>query len=451
MSAWGGLGLAEALQPERVEARPGDGSGWVERVAAFATPERVRAYALLMLGVVALGGAVHALLDLADDTRPANAIGGDYLAFYTGGRFLLEGRLDDVYDPSAQRAFQEAVVAPRPLAQKPFINPPHATLLYAPFAALPYALGLVAWWGAGLLAWWLGIRLLRRALPGLRRFDTRTLTLASLCFFPTLAWLAFGQATGLVLLLYAASFVLLRAGRDAAGGAVLGCLALKPQLAMALGLVLLAQGRWRAVLSGGAVALGFAGLGFLLSAPASRAYLDLGPRLMETFRSDAYPGYGSQSVMGMSALLFDAWWRPGADALALLLSVSLLGALLAVWRRIGWRPGSRGFDLAMAATLAWGIVLSLHLHFYDLALLLVPFAIVCHLYPGREGRPLDGGPLLVFAVALWALGLVGTSLSWLQLQVSSALGLPALALQLTPLVVIAWGGLLLREAREAAT
>jgi hypothetical protein len=443
--------LAQALQPEQVEEGVGPAAGPIGHIVHFATPERVRGYALLMLAVVGIGGVGHALLDVLDSRRPSNAIGGDYLAFYTGGRFLLEGRLHEVYDPAAQRAFQEAAVAPRPLAQKPFINPPHAALLYAPFALLPYPVGLGAWWLAGLAAWLAGIRLLRSALSELQAHSLRTLFIASLCFFPTLAWLAFGQATGIVLLLYAATFALLRSGRDTAAGAVLGCLALKPQLAVALGLVLLVQGRVRAVASGGSVALGFVLLGCALSWPASVAYLDLGPRLMETLRSDAYPGYGSQSLMGFAALLFDSWWRPGADALALIISLGLLGALLRTWRRIGWHPGSRSFDLAMAGTLAWGVVLSLHLHFYDLALLLVPFAIVCHHYPGlRRGRPLDAGSLLALSIGLWVLGFAGSSLSLLQLRVSEGLGLPAVALQLTPLVVVAWGAWVLREAREAA-
>ena len=44
-------------------------------------------------------------------------------------------------------------------------------------------------------------------------------------------------------------------------------------------------------------------LGCLLSWPATLAYLDLGPRLMETLRSDAYPGYGSQSLMSLTNIL----------------------------------------------------------------------------------------------------------------------------------------------------
>ena len=51
--------------------------------------------------------------------------------------------------------------------------------------------------------------------------------------------------------------------------------ALDHRLAVALGLVLLVKGRFRAVLCGGAVALGFMLLGCLLSWPASLAYLDL--------------------------------------------------------------------------------------------------------------------------------------------------------------------------------
>ena len=40
-----------------------------------------------------------------------NVVGGDFVAFYTGGRFLLDGRFAQVYDLSAQSSFQASVAS----------------------------------------------------------------------------------------------------------------------------------------------------------------------------------------------------------------------------------------------------------------------------------------------------------------------------------------------------
>ncbi|HZO08167.1 MAG TPA: glycosyltransferase family 87 protein, partial [Myxococcota bacterium] len=400
-------------------------------VARFASPRRIRIYTRLMLVAVVLVGALDAASVSRRPERAGNALGGDFLAFYTGAQFLRQGRMAEVYDLAAQREFQRRVVAPRKLAAKPFINPPHAAVLYLPFALSGHATGLALWSLAGLAALLGSARLLCGELDALRRLGPLRLAAASFLFFPTLAWLGFGQATGFVLLLYTATFVLLRRGRDLAAGACLGCLAFKPQLALGLAVVLLLNGRSRALLGGAAAAAGWLALGFRLSPEATQRYLRLGPELVALLRSDAYPGWGIHSALGFASLLLDGFSPRLADALATALCAAALAALGLAWWRIEWRPGSRAWDLAMAGSLALGLLLSPHLYFYDLMLLLLPLALVWQHHPElRDGRPLDGGALLAWTAVLWALGFLGTPLSLAQLRLAEAIGLPGFAVQL---------------------
>jgi len=138
----------------------------------------------------------------------------------------------------------------------PFVYPPFAVLLFSPFALVGYVPGLLLWWGVGLLALGLSGYFLWRELfrasspasPG--RVSALRLLAASLLFYPTLAWFMYGQNTALTLALYTAVFLSLRRRRDFLAGALAGVLLYKPQLALALGWLLLIKGRWQALLGG---------------------------------------------------------------------------------------------------------------------------------------------------------------------------------------------------------
>jgi len=432
-------------------------------MVGWLTPKRVRVYpTLLILGVlVYLTWQTGLALWLG---LPYYLTGGlDFMAFYTGGRFFLEGRLADLYDFSAQRAFQASLLAPVvSKARSPFINPPFTVALYAPFALGSYGLGLLLWWGAGLLAFTLSLRLIRQTLLPPSGPSTGRLFLTSFLFFPTLAWFLYGQSTALTLLLYTLTFVLLRRERDFTAGLALGCLLYKPQLAVALGVMLLVKRRWWALL-GGALSAGlWLVIGFALSPAAMQEYARMSPMLFELLRSGMapmdprwglqvhYPTWGIQSFFGFAVLLLDGFWKSGADLLAAVLT---LGGVLGVvfwWRRMAWQPGTRAWDFTMAATLALGLLISPHLFLYDLMLLLLPLAIVWSYYPrGTEARHLDGGPLLAWTALLYGATFVGSYLTLGELFLSTAVGLPKLAVQWSTLIIAGWAWVVSRFARNA--
>jgi len=125
--------------------------------------------------------------------------------------------------------------------------------------------------------------------------------------------------------------------------------------------------------------------------------------------------------------------------------------LIVWWRRTPWQPGTRAWDLTLAATVALGLLISPHLYLYDLMLLLLPLAIVWSYFPhGTAGRALDGGPLLAWTAALYVTASFGSYLSLAQLRLSAAVGLPGIAVQLSVPVIAGWAWLVTRTAHRSA-
>ena len=125
-----------------------------------------------------------------------------------------------------------------------FIAPPPLAWLTVPLAPLGGAGAFWAWTALSLVAL---VAAWSIAAPagGVARW---LWLLAAVAWYPVLYGLAFGQPALVVMLTVVVAHRLLERGRAYAGGAVLGLgMSLKPQLALAVPLVLLAAWRWRAV------------------------------------------------------------------------------------------------------------------------------------------------------------------------------------------------------------
>ncbi len=291
-----------------------------------------------------------------------------------------------------------------------------------------------------------GVRLLRLAqctgeLP-------ERLLGATFLFLPTLFWIMYAQSSAFSLALLTTAFVCLRRGRDLPAGLVLGCLAYKPQLALALGCVLLVKGRGRALLGAAASVCGWVALSIAASPEATLAYLELSPELADLMRREGYPIWGLSSFYGFGVLLFDGLWPAATVPVASALSAAALLALTLVWRRVEWLPGSEGWDLMMAGTLAWGLLVSPHLYHYDLMLLLLPLLVVAARLRAWPDSPQRRVLLAWTALVCIASGL-GHYVTRLQLELAAHAGWPALALQTSVLAVAVWGALLVSATRAS--
>jgi hypothetical protein len=414
---------------------------WLDRIGSrLADPSRMRVYPV-MLAVVPLvvwGWSIASGSGLVDGA--GKVVGADFAAFYMAGVFAREGRVGELGSLLAQSDFQHALVAPAQVEGfAPWINPPFFAYAFAPLAGWSYPVALGAYWLLGIatfVATVLGMKRLLR-LPATRG---RLLTLAA-SYFPTVAWLTFGQASAFSLALMAVSVAALLAERDLLAGVALGCLAYKPQLAIGLALAFVFARRWRAVVGGAVSACGSFALSFLLAPAATRAWLTRSPALFAFIRQSGYPMWGLASLYGASALLFDGVSRRLAGIVGAVLMGAAFVLLFRLWRRVPWRPGHRSFRLALASTLAVALLVSPHLYFYDLMLMLLPAALVFAVLssPAVDGTRGPSNESIVATTAwVYFLGLPSPYLALGQQELTRALVGHPCALQLETVAVGVW-------------
>jgi hypothetical protein len=397
---------------------------------------------------VAFGATVAAaaLLAALSPSRRWALAGPDFRAFYTAGALVRAGREDLLYDVAAQASWQSdalptghvsAWLLP-PFAVWPFVALSH--LSFAAALALHLAVG-VAMIGSSLV--WLEGEL------GHPR--SRSMAWAVAAYFPTLQWFVDGQTSAMSLLVLTGAFVSLRRGNDSWAGVLIGCLAYKPQLALGLFAALCGARRLRAIGAALATGTGFAIVSYATLPAATRGYLEHAANFAGFLREDGYPTAGLYGLFQAGTLLFDGF-SPAAGSLAGALLTTLgLGALVAMWTRAAWRPGRLEWDRRMAATLALAVLTSPHLFGYDLMLLLLPFFVVWHTYPfATDGRPLDGGSVLVASALVWALGLLGSALTVAQQTLTRWAFGRSFALQIGVVAILGWIAVVHRVAARDA-
>ena len=215
--------------------------------------------------------------------------------------------------------------------------------------------------------------------PQLRR-DRATVWLAAAAFPAMFVLWRYGQLSAVSLLCMVAAARLSAGGRSLVAGLALGCLAYKPNLLVAPGLVFLVVGEWR-LLAGTAagaglqVVISIAGVGW----PVYAGYLGVlatiakHPEIVQIFPAE------SHSIAGQLRM----WSAPSTVVMA----GTLIGLAGTVWLASQvWRatsdPRPRWAALALAALIA-----SPHLLTYDLLLLAVPLTLMADWRWEASGRP----------------------------------------------------------------
>jgi hypothetical protein len=169
----------------------------------------------------------------------------DFTLVYIGVRIGLEHGWDHIYSLTLQHQLFSQL---RPGVffndGQRYLAPPPLAWVTLPLSVLGPAGAFYAWLALSLAAlagaWWL-------AAPGTGMGRWLWL-LATVAWYPVLYGLAYGQPALIILLLVAACWLLTETDRPYLAGVALAvAMSLKPQLVLALPLVLLAAGRWRTV------------------------------------------------------------------------------------------------------------------------------------------------------------------------------------------------------------
>lgn len=333
-------------------------------------PRAVRVLGLAILFVSAL-----ALFSNANGARQM-----DFISFWAAGKLVLAGDPTAAYDVQAHKAVQLTLGSFERLM--PFPYPPPFLLFVTPFAFIPYGLSAIVW-AVGTFA--LYVTAVQRISPSSGRLAAA---------FPPVLVNGIVAQNGLLtggIFFWGMSLI---ASHPLRAGLLLGCLIIKPQLAVLLPLALVAGGHWRAFLGAAVSTVALLGSALLIFGVESYFALARLAPLYSAIAADGLVGwhkmasvYASLRLAGVPA---EAAW--GAHLLI------AAAAAFVVWK--SWRSdvdlGAKTAILASASMLV-----SPYLYLYDTVILLLPL-----LWLMRSGAD----PRLV--AALWCIPLVVTLQHW---------------------------------------
>lgn len=359
------------------------------RSGEWLTPSRLRGYPAVFLALWLAGAAAWIALSDGRLDPLGRPLGSDFLAFWTASRQLLAGEGAAVYDDAAQRAAQAAAAGSAEAPYYPLFYPPAGLLLFLPLGLLPYGAAL-ALWLAGSGAAYLAV--LWRAW---RQPLVPYLALAAPAVFVTAGH---GQNAFLSGALLGAALLALPR-RPLLAGLLIGLLAYKPQLGLALPLALAAGRYWRAMAAAAATVL-------VVALVATIAFgWEIWPAFLErtafarlVLEQGGIPFFKLQSLYAALRLL----GLETAPAMAghWALAAAVLASLAGLW----W--SAAGYGLKAAGLVTAALLVTPFVFDYDLALL--GLAIVLLARDGAERGFLPWDKTLL--AAAWVLPLLARPL-----------------------------------------
>ena len=369
---------------------------------------RIRAHGILLAVVI---WSIYFWMMSTPSLRDRNGLpkGTDFLHFYTLGSLALEHRGADLYNMRTQAALaQERVPAAGYLLYVPLYGP-QVSLLFAPLAALPYPAALATWLAINTLIYGLCCYAIWKTCLHLQaqRGTAFVLAAAYPAFVHLLAW---GQTSGLALACFTVAYFALRSRRAFVAGLAIGCLAFKPQLGLAAGLLFLLTWQWKMI----------AGALIATAAQLSTGLLYYGSSVMRDYFCHLihvrkiYPLLEPRPYQLHSLRSFWAMLIPQPQLAFALYVVSAVVVLVITIRH---RRTSADLELKYSVLLIATVLVSPHLTVYDLVILAPAFLLIADWSSGRFGQPgMQKFGLLLYLCYL--LPLIGPLSQWTRFQIS---------------------------------
>ena len=353
---------------------------------------------LVVCGGIVVVATVFGILNVVLGDSPRTVIGNpllpDYLAHWTGGRLLVDGRADALYDRSAQYGLQAAIVG-RSDSLAWFVSPPAAAILYAPFALLPYIPSALLWAAVTLGLLVASLVLMRPLFPRLGGRDWVVVAVAIAATQPLLQLIGSGQDAALSLFLWVCGLRLLRSGHDLAAGALFALGLVKPQLFVLAPVVLLAQRRWRALGAWAAVATAMA-LASVAVVGVDGVLEWAGLPFSDLYRSavQSDQAWRMQGLPSLLVAIAPSAWSSIANDVGL-----LVGAVVVVlFVRTAFRALPSASDGVWAFALLTTVIASPHLLEYDLVVVVPAVLYVLDRHDGSRVR----WAILALVVLTWS-------------------------------------------------
>lgn len=379
---------------------------------------RLKVYPWLLLAGYVFAAVLY--LAASSDLIDANGkpLGPDFVNVYAAGVMAENGQAPAVYDWAKHHQAEQAVFQGRDIPYYGWHYPPLFLLIALPLGMLPYGWSLLFYLGATLAAY--AATMWRVLKP-----DRNALLLA--LAFPAVFVNAFHGQNGFLTTALLGGGLLLLDKRPWIAGALLGCLAYKPQLAALALLMPLVTLRWRLVTSAAATIAALSLLTLaLFGAETWQAFFASGTLTRSIVLEAGSTGWEKiQSVFAGVRML------GGGVALAYMMQGAMAIAAIAatIW---AWRS-KLSFPLQCAILCLATPLITPYILDYDLVLLALPIAWIA--LEGRAHGFLPWEKTVLFA--LWMLPLVSRGLG------------EALHIPLGPAVLIL--GLVMALTRARAT
>ncbi len=362
----------------------------------------------LVLGYLVVLGGTYLKGDFLTD-RQSRPIANDFVNVVAAGALAREGKAASAYDWPLHKAAEIRAIGHDFDDYYGWHYPPPFLFVAAALATLPYLVAMIAWLTVTLAAY-------VAAMIGIlgTTLGRRTSTLVALGF-PAALWnVTAGQNGFLTAALIGGTLGLLER-QPVAAGICLGLLTYKPQFGLLFPLILIADRRWLTIAVAAAVAIGLAGLSWLVFGAASwTAFMHWMPITSHIVLGEGHADFNRlQSLFGLVRAY------GGSEALAWTVQAvwSLALAAGTVWL---WRS-SAAFDLKAAALAAATLLATPYLYMYDLTALAVAFAFLLRYALAR-------GFLTSEVVALSSAGALILAFPYVKTQVGLAAALIILAL-----------------------
>jgi hypothetical protein len=335
--------------------------------------------------------------------------GTDFLHLYTLGSIAQSHLGSALYDTTAQTLLlAERVPEAAHTSYLPLYGP-QVSLLFAPFAAVPYGVALAAWWLVTAAIYGLCVLAIWRTCPHLHEYGglIGLLAVGYPAFFHLIAW---GQTSALALACLTGTYLLLRSERWFAAGLVLGCLAFKPQLGLAMGCVFLLTRAWRVII--GALLTGTAQIlvGWLYYGTATmqeyvRHTLQI-PQVLAQLEPRIYQTHSLRTFWEMLI----GW--PG-----LALGLYAISALIVLALTVRCWTSSLPLGLRYSALLLASVLVSPHLTVYDLVILAPALLLTADWLVANPAAPFHN-IIAILCYLIYLLPLIGPLARWTHAQLS---------------------------------
>jgi hypothetical protein len=338
----------------------------VRRYAAALSRSSVTQHAI----VLGAGMWIAALVTLATPgafDRHGILKGVDFLQFFTAGRLVADGRVDQLYDWGAFASTLRSAVPGTGELLFLSVYPPQVALVFAPLGRMDY-LGALAIWTAVSAVLYAGcVRTLQRASPFFQ--NPKTWWLVAVAFAPFQQLILHGQVAAPALVCFTAAWLALRWNRPWWFGAALGCLAFKPQFGVAAAIAILVTRDYRVAFGAGTAALlQMAVAGATLGPAVLVAYLAKIPLVLGSSELFEPKLWQMHNLRGFWGLLLGTGGIGAAITFGS--SVVVVYLVFRIWR------ATVSADVRIAALVLGTVLVNPHLYVYDLVVLGVPLALI---------------------------------------------------------------------------